>query len=107
MTTGLLLVVALALGLAPGAAAESPDAAPNHPPAPVLEALGDAYDAGRVVNGTKVTHTYRLRNHGTRPLTLTVEPSCGCTTTAFDKVIPAGAEGTVTAALETTQQRGH
>lgn len=82
----------------------SPRAAPADPPP--LEALAPRWDAGRVEAGTEIRHTYELRNRGSRPLRITVKPGCGCTTAAYDKEIPAGGRGTVTAVLDTTHVRG-
>lgn len=73
---------------------------------PALVAPEATWDAGRVDVGTRVTHTYELRNQGPRLLTLTVKTTCGCTTTDFDQRIPAGGTGKVTAALDTTHVRG-
>lgn len=79
------------------------DAPPAPPP---LSAVADTFDAGRVAIGPPVTHTYELRNSGNVPLPITVTTSCGCTTTDYDKIVPAGGVGKVTAVLDTTHVRG-
>jgi hypothetical protein len=73
---------------------------------PTLSAVAPRWDAGRVEAGTQLTHTYELRNRGTTPLPILVKPQCGCTTTDYDRVIPAGGTGKVTVALDTSRMRG-
>lgn len=47
---------------------------------PLAQALDPVYDFGDVYNGTTVKHTFRLKNAGTAPLTISaVRTSCGCT----------------------------
>jgi hypothetical protein len=96
---GLLALLAVSLGAVTSAAAADP--AP-----PALTADAPTFDAGRVEAGTKVTHTYVLSNAGSAPLPILVKASCGCTATEYDRVIPAGGTGTVTAVLDTTRMRG-
>ena len=96
-----VLLTALA-GLAAGDRPAGADATPFAP----LSADAPTYDAGAVQAGTSVTHTFTLANHGPRPLTLTVRPDCGCTTTRFDPVIPPDGTGKVEAALDTTHAHG-
>lgn len=72
----------------------------------VLTAIEPRWDAGRVEAGTQVTHTYVLRNTGTAPVPILVTTSCGCTTTDYDRMIPAGGTGKVTVLLDTTRMRG-
>lgn len=73
---------------------------------PTLIAPEPRFDAGRIEAGTKVSHTYELRNPGTTDVPITVKPSCGCTATEYDRVVPAGGTGKVTAVLDTTRMRG-
>ena len=98
----LLLVAALLAACLPvprdAAAAEGDNRA--------LIAVAPRFDAGRVEAGTKVTHTYELRNPGTTDVAISVKASCGCTATEYDRVIPAGGTGKVTAVLDTTRMRG-
>lgn len=74
--------------------------------APALTAVEARFDAGRVEAGTKVSHTYELRNSGPTDVTIFAKASCGCTATDYDRVIPAGGTGKVTAVLDTTRMRG-
>jgi Protein of unknown function (DUF1573) len=47
---------------------------------PRAQALDPVYDFGDVYSGTTVKHTFRLKNAGTAPLTISsVRTSCGCT----------------------------
>jgi hypothetical protein len=47
---------------------------------PLAQAPDPVYDFGDVYNGTTVKHTFRLKNAGTAPLTISaVRTSCGCT----------------------------
>lgn len=78
---------------------------PNAPGA-TLSAPAPRFDAGRVDAGTRVTHTYELRNSGAAPMPIVVTAQCGCTTTDYDRVIPAGGVGRVTVLLDTTHMRG-
>lgn len=74
--------------------------------APTLVAVEPRFDAGRVEAGTKVTHVYELRNSGTTDVRIFAKASCGCTAMDYDRIIPAGGTGTVTAVLDTTRMRG-
>ena len=61
---------------------------------------------GKVEAGTPVEHTYVLRNDGPKTLQIVAKPGCGCTTTSYDREIPPGGTGKVTARLDTTDLRG-
>jgi hypothetical protein len=71
-----------------------------------LTALAPTYDAGTVQVGVPVQHVYELRNAGPSALAIDVKASCGCTTTDFDRTIPAGGTGHVSATLDTQNLRG-
>lgn len=88
-----------------GKAAPPPAVQPGAvPPLAVEEPV---HDFGTLVKGEEVTHTFVLRNTGDEPVTIVfVKPSCGCTVAEFDKVIPPGGEGKVTAALDTMMITG-
>ncbi len=98
MTRRIRLVAAAAVFATLGGHAGAADA--------VLEAIASRFDAGRVEAGTQVRHTYELRNIGTKPLQILAKPECGCTTTDYDREIPAGGTGKITAVLDTTHMRG-
>jgi uncharacterized protein DUF1573 len=92
----------LLAGLTTAAATSAADPTPTPP----LSAPAPRFDAGKVDAGTVVQHTFELRNAGSHPIPIVAKPSCGCTTTDYDKEIPAGGSGKVTAALDTTHVRG-
>ncbi len=71
-----------------------------------LHAVAPSFDAGKVEAGTPVEHTYVLRNDGPKTLQILAKPGCGCTTTSYDREIPPGGTGKVTARLDTTDLRG-
>ncbi|MFY9610766.1 MAG: DUF1573 domain-containing protein [Blastocatellia bacterium] len=59
---------------------------------------------GSVKAGTPLTYSFEIKNEGKVDLEIkSVSPSCGCTTSKFDKVIAPGKVGTVTLAIEKTQ----
>lgn len=65
--------------------------------APKLVLETSEHNLGRIKEGSKVSHTFTLKNEGTADLLIeSVSTSCGCTTSAFDQVIPAGKAGKVT-----------
>src|SRR5215471_7046528 len=58
---------------------------------------------GTVKAGTPLTYSFQIKNEGKVDLEIkNVAPSCGCTTSKFDKVIAPGKVGTVTLAVEKT-----
>ena len=62
-----LLVLLLTLAL-PAAAQEPP------PPAVVIDVRDLVYDAGTVKRGTRLSHTFVLRNAGGSPLSVDAKP---------------------------------
>jgi hypothetical protein len=61
------------------------------------------HDFGTVEAGTPVRYSFKIRNDGAAALEIrSVVPSCGCTTTDYDKVIAPGGEGKITLAVEHT-----
>ncbi len=59
---------------------------------------------GTVKAGTPLKYSFVIKNEGTTDLEiLKVSPSCGCTTSSFDKVIAPGKEGKITLAIENTE----
>lgn len=114
--TLLLLAVAAVGGSALAAQAPAPPAPLQAPAAPAsppeladtpLEVPEPTADLGHLVKGSVTTHTFVLRNTGSEPLTITrAFPSCGCTVTEFDRVIPPGGEGEVEAEVDTATITG-
>ncbi len=64
-----------------------------------VEWEGVVHDFGEIVQGTPVTHTFKVVNTGAEPLNISnVKASCGCTATDYTKeAIPPGGEGFVQA----------
>jgi len=58
---------------------------------------------GTVKPGTPLSYTFKIKNTGDAPLEIkSVAPSCGCTTSNFDKTIAPGKTGNITLAVEKT-----
>ena len=58
---------------------------------------------GVVKPGTPLLFTFKVKNEGSTDLEIkSVAPSCGCTTSSFDKVITPGKEGGITLVVEKT-----
>ena len=61
---------------------------------------------GSVKAGTPLSYSFEIKNEGKSDLEIkSVSPSCGCTTSKFDKVIAPGKTGTVT--LEVAKTDGY
>ena len=59
---------------------------------------------GSIKAGTPLTYSFQIKNEGKVDLEIkNVSPSCGCTTSKYDKVIAPGKVGTVTLAVEKTE----
>ncbi len=81
-----VLLPVLALFALPGLASDGP--APTPP-----KFDGSDFDAGTILPGAVIRHTYTITNSGATPLTLAaVKPSCGCTTSDYtrDPIAPGG-----------------
>ena len=64
-------------------------------------------DVGAVARGDEIEHRFVLKNAGDAPLTVReVKPACGCTIARFDKSIPAGGTGSVSAVVATQNFSG-
>ena len=80
------------------AASENPQ-----PGGPKLVIASLEHSFGKVKPGTPLTYTFTIKNQGDSNLEITnVAPSCGCTTSDFDKVIAPGKEGKVTLEVKKT-----
>ena len=72
--------------------------------APRLAIASMEHSFGSVKAGTPLKYSFVIKNEGKTDLEiLKVAPSCGCTTSSFDKVIAPGKEGKVTLAVENTE----
>jgi len=57
------------------------------------------YDIGTAFDGKNTTfkHVFKVKNTGDAPLIISsIRKSCGCTSVAFDSIIPAGGTGAIT-----------
>ncbi|HEU4386533.1 MAG TPA: DUF1573 domain-containing protein, partial [Blastocatellia bacterium] len=62
------------------------------------------HDFGELKAGTPLKYSFVVKNTGDADLVInSVTPSCGCTATDFDKLIPPGKEGKITLAIEHTE----
>ena len=76
---------------------------------PQIVFVKDDFDFGIIIEGEKVSHTYKFKNEGKSDLIISdVKPSCGCTTSKeFTKEpIAAGAEGEITVEFDSTSKPG-
>ena len=71
---------------------------------PVLDIASLEHSFGTVKPGTPLTYTFKVANKGDANLEiLNVAPSCGCTTSNFDKVVAPGKSGGITLAIDKTE----
>jgi hypothetical protein len=73
-----------------------------------VQALDPVYDFGKVFSGTTVKHTFRLKNAGTGPLTISaVRTTCGCTAAQPTKsrLLP-GEESSIAVSFDTSSDHG-
>ena len=70
--------------------------------------LAAGLDVGTVVEGEKVSHTYKFKNDGQEPLILSnAKGSCGCTVPSWPREpIPPGGEGEVTVEFNSQNKKG-
>lgn len=68
----------------------------------------ETHDFGKITEGEKVTHVYKLKNTGENPLVISdVKPSCGCTSPNWTKdPIPPGQEGKVEVQFDSQGKSG-
>ena len=96
-----LTLVLFALLLVPAfsvAARETPQ-----PGSPRLVIASLEHSFGKVKAGEPLSYTFTIKNEGDAELEIkSVSPSCGCTTSQFDKSIAPGKEGKVTLAVQKT-----
>lgn len=93
---GLVAIVVFAGG-ATAASAQQPRAMPVQP----------VFDAGVVMRGAKIEHTFAIKNEGAAALTIReVQAACGCAVTRFDRTIAPGERGRVHTVIDTKTFRG-
>jgi hypothetical protein len=76
--------------------------------APILKFKNTEHDFGKIVDGVKVSYTFKFKNTGTADLIIhQVKSSCGCTATKFtEDAVPPGGEGRVQLTFDGTNRRG-
>ena len=78
--------------------------AATNAPKPKLAIASLEHSFGQVKPGTPLTYTFKVENKGDANLEIAnVSPSCGCTTSNFDKVVAPGKSGGITLAVEKTE----
>ena len=93
------VVLSLLLTLAFSAPAQ--DASPAGGPLLVIASLEHSF--GTVKPGAPLSYTFQIKNDGKANLEIkNVSPSCGCTTSSFDKVVAPGKVGNITLSVEKT-----
>lgn len=77
-------------------------------PIAVLSVEKDAYDFGKVTEGTQIEHVFTFKNTGDVPLIISqVSASCGCTTPEYSRhPVAPGQEGTVKVVFDSNGQIG-
>ncbi|MCI4670641.1 MAG: DUF1573 domain-containing protein [Bacteroidia bacterium] len=73
-----------------------------------VEWAEEVFDYGTVVQGKKVTHTFKFKNTGDNPLNLTrVKASCGCTVPSYSKEpIAPGKNGEINVTFNSAGKMG-
>jgi hypothetical protein len=77
-------------------------------PKTVIEVIETKYDFGKMKEGDKVRHTWKVKNAGEHPLFISnVQTSCGCTAPFFSKepILP-GKEGEITLEFNSAGKAG-
>jgi uncharacterized protein DUF1573 len=71
--------------------------------APKLALDSFEHSFGTIKAGTPLKHTFKVKNDGNADLEISnVSPSCGCTTTNYDKKIAPGQTGSITLEIDKT-----
>lgn len=64
-------------------------------------------DVGAVNKGERASYEFTIQNEGDQTLQITqVKPSCGCTVAEYDKTVPPGGTGKITAVVDTSNFKG-
>lgn len=75
---------------------------------PVMTFKESEHDFGKIVDGIKVSYSFKFTNTGGSDLIVShVKTSCGCTVSKFDKEpIPPGGKGKIQLTFDATHRRG-
>jgi hypothetical protein len=93
-----LVLVGIVLAFAFSAAAQDSSVG-----SPRLATASLEHSFGSVKAGTPLKYTFEIKNEGKTTLEIkNVAPSCGCTTSNYDKTIAPGKTGGITLAVEKT-----
>ncbi len=106
----ILLALAAAAGAGPcWAQSSNPAAQAAASSGPKAQVVNPVYDFGTVLEGQHVTHSFAIKNLGTKDLILNgVKTSCGCTAAAPSiNRVPPGGESQVAVTFDTHFQKGH
>jgi uncharacterized protein DUF1573 len=96
-----LTLVVFALLLIPAFSAAAKET--HEPASPKLVIASLEHSFGAVKAGTPLNYAFTIKNEGDTDLEIkNVAPSCGCTTSQFDKTIAPGKEGKITLAVQKT-----
>jgi hypothetical protein len=104
--TAVIMSSAILLG---SYAAEPANSRPVEPPhGPQLSVAQPSHDFGKVTEGQRLQHTFQIMNSGDADLAvITVEPSCGCTTTGdWPHRLSPGQTGMIPVTVDTTHFSG-
>lgn len=75
---------------------------------PEIKFEGEFYDFGKVIQGEKVSHSFKFKNTGDADLIISgVSASCGCTVPSWPKKpIAPGDEGTINVVFDSDGKKG-
>ncbi|MFC2100436.1 DUF1573 domain-containing protein [Bacteroidota bacterium] len=75
---------------------------------PVFQFDKEEHDFGKIVQGVKVSYSFRFKNTGNSDLLITkAKASCGCTNLIYPKKpIPSGKEGTIKVTFDSSGRKG-
>lgn len=79
---------------------------PLHMPRPVMQVDKTSIDAGSVWRGEVAKFEFEIRNNGDAPLEISAKPNCGCAVANYDRVIPPGKTGKLSAEMRTAGFKG-
>ncbi len=76
-------------------------------PSPLALIEAPVFEAGKVIRGDDIKHTFVVRNQGDAVLKIEeVSPACGCTVADYDEEIAPGGQGFIHTVVRTTSFKG-
>lgn len=76
-------------------------------PSPAAFIDAPVFEAGKVIRGDDIKHTFVVRNQGDAVLKIEeVSPACGCTVADYDEEIAPGEQGVIHTVVRTTSFKG-